>query len=206
MSQIEDLEKLAELRKKGIITQEEFDAQKKNILENIDFGTDKDSSAKLSPLGYYKLCWKKYIQFSGRASRSEYWWFYLFNFLVGFALGFCSGFLGFFYPALAIPFNACYWIYTLAVLLPSWAVFVRRYHDIGKSAWFAFTGLFIFLGWLILTVLLVIAALSGSVSDSLAGMYFVISGLGLCVVSIVWYIVFPCIPSQEGSNKYGPQP
>ena len=204
MSQLEDLEKLAELKKKGIITQEEFDAQKQAFLKGIGATSQNQKSG----WEHYKTCWKKYVQFSGRATRSEYWYFYLFNFLVGLVLGFLSGFLGFFSPALAFPFNACYWLYTIAVLLPSWAVFVRRFHDIGKSAWFAFTGLFFSLGWLLLTVLLFLGVLSGSIDmpDAAGAGYAIISALILFVVSIVWYIVFPCLPSQEGTNKYGPQP
>ena len=201
---LEDLERLAELKKKHIITQEEFDAQKQAFLNGIGATSQNQKSG----WEYYKLCWRKYVKFSGRASRSEYWYFYLFNFLIGFIIGFISGFLGFFSPYLALPFNICSWIYTIAAILPSWAVFVRRFHDIGKSAWLAFTGLFIFLGWLLLTILLFIGVLSGSIDvpDVVGAGYAIISVLLMLVVSIIWYIVFPCLPSLQGSNKYGPQP
>ncbi len=72
-----------------------------------------------------KICFSKYATFSGRARRSEYWYFVLFNFIVGLILS-------------VIPFLG--WIlgiiYSLATIIPSLAVNVRRLHDIGKSGWF----------------------------------------------------------------------
>ena len=63
-----------------------------------------------------KTCFSKYVTFSGRASRSEYWWFALLSLIVG-----------------LIPFVQ---ILALLFLSPSLAVAVRRMHDIGKSGWF----------------------------------------------------------------------
>ncbi|MDR2000956.1 MAG: DUF805 domain-containing protein [Zoogloeaceae bacterium] len=64
---------------------------------------------------------KKYADFSGRASRPEFWWFALFQFLLIFVLGFVSSVVSF--------------IVALALLVPSLAVGVRRLQDIGKSGW-----------------------------------------------------------------------
>ncbi|MBQ0128402.1 MAG: DUF805 domain-containing protein [bacterium] len=69
-------------------------------------------------------CLSKYVSFNGRASRSEYWWFYLFNFLVGLVCG-----------AINETLNL---IVSLALLLPSLAVAVRRMHDTGRSGWCLF--------------------------------------------------------------------
>ena len=63
-----------------------------------------------------QTCFNKYIDFNGRASRSEYWWFILLNFGLSF-----------------IPIIG--WILRLAILLPTLAVQVRRLHDMGHSAW-----------------------------------------------------------------------
>lgn len=209
MSQIENLEKLAELKKKGIITQEEFEEQKKSILSNINFGSDEGSSVKLSPFGYYKLCWKKYIQFSGRAGRPEYWWFYLFNFLIGLALGICSGIFVLFNPLLSNLFDWIGNIYSLAVLFPSLGVYTRRYHDIGKSAWFAFTPFFIFLGYFALSLVWLFNALNEAGEEGIYSVlipYLGVTILVFAVLGIIWNIVFPCFASQKRPNKYGPQP
>jgi uncharacterized membrane protein YhaH (DUF805 family) len=69
-----------------------------------------------------QVCFQKYVDFSGRARRSEYWFFYLFTFLTVFGASIVSESLG----------NLVF----LAVLLPSLSASVRRMHDAGKSGWF----------------------------------------------------------------------
>ena len=83
MTKFDDLEKLADLKKKGILTEEEFETQKKKLLETTESVQDEvsDENVDTSPLGRYVGCFKKYATFHGRASRSEFWWFFLFNFL-----------------------------------------------------------------------------------------------------------------------------
>ena len=69
----------------------------------------------------FKLYFKRYADFSGRSGRSEYWWATLAISLIGYAIGF------------AVPMLAGLW--TLAILVPSLAMGVRRLHDIGMSGW-----------------------------------------------------------------------
>ena len=87
----------------------------------------------------------KYVTFSGRASRSEFWWFYLFSTLVSLGLTVVDGAV-FGYsmtePGSIAPLQS---VWSLAVLLPTLAVGCRRLHDIGKSGWW----------WLIILVPLV---------------------------------------------------
>ena len=78
-------------------------------------------------MNYYLKVLKNYATFNGRARRKEYWMFVLFNTIFAFVFGFVCGFIG--VPDLAQ-------LYSLAVLLPSIAVGVRRMHDVGKSGWF----------------------------------------------------------------------
>lgn len=67
-----------------------------------------------------------YCNFSGRSSRSEYWWFILFDFLIGLVINmiFSSTFAEILSSLVG-----------LAFLLPSLGLAVRRLHDIGKSGW-----------------------------------------------------------------------
>ena len=90
---------------------------------------------------YYVLCLKKYVDFSGRATRSEYWYFFLMNFLVSLALGFLG-------------LDALSSIYALFVLIPGWAVFFRRMHDIGRSGWNWLWMLLPIIGWIIVLIYL----------------------------------------------------
>ncbi|HEY8985897.1 MAG TPA: DUF805 domain-containing protein, partial [Streptomyces sp.] len=69
---------------------------------------------------------KKYAVFSGRARRQEYWMFALFNIVISIVLSIIGSVLDL--GILSI-------IYSLAVLLPSLGVSVRRLHDTGKSGW-----------------------------------------------------------------------
>ena len=85
----------------------------------------------------------KYVSFSGRASRSEYWWFFLFTILAQIAgavvdgiigTGFISGLIG------------------LGLFLPGLGLGFRRIHDIDKSAWWLLIFLVPLVGFILLIV------------------------------------------------------
>ena len=81
-----------------------------------------------------------YADFSGRASRSEYWWFYLFTVIATAAAGALGGQVG----------NLA----SIALFLPGLAVLVRRLHDVGRSGWwflivFTIIGIVVLLYWLV---------------------------------------------------------
>lgn len=69
---------------------------------------------------------KKYATFSGRASRSEYWYFYLF-YLIMYAIGAGVG--------ASIGYLAIMYLFILPFMLPLFAAGVRRMHDVGRSGW-----------------------------------------------------------------------
>jgi len=75
----------------------------------------------------------KYVDFSGRASRSEYWWFYLATVIVGFGFGIIDGIL-FGWDELDPMWLST--TFNLVTVLPILAAGVRRIHDHGKSGWF----------------------------------------------------------------------
>ena len=75
-----------------------------------------------------KICFKKFFDFKGRASRSEYWYFTLFI-MVGYVVGFTLGFI-------APVFFIINGIFFLVIIIPWVAVAARRLHDINKSGWF----------------------------------------------------------------------
>lgn len=71
----------------------------------------------------------KYATFSGRAQRSEYWWFVLFYIIVIFVLSFIDGIMG----NTEVPYLG--WGAILLMFLPLLALSVRRLHDLDKSGW-----------------------------------------------------------------------
>ena len=85
----------------------------------------------------------KYFDFDGRASRSEYWWFALFMAIVGFVAGLIGGFIN----AAWLPS-----LVSLAFLLPSLGLGVRRLHDIDKSGWWILLSLIPLVGTIILII------------------------------------------------------
>ncbi len=108
-----------------------------------------------------KSVFSKYATFAGRASRSEYWFFYLFNILleigllllgliIGAILGKGAGALG----GMAVAY-VLLCIYGLIAIIPSISVFVRRMHDIGRSGWWYWIALIPIVGAIVLLVFLV---------------------------------------------------
>ena len=73
------------------------------------------------------VCFSKYATFTGRATRSEYWYFYLFYiiaYVVGMILDATAG------------SQFIQYLFIVPLWLPQIAVGVRRMHDVGKSGWF----------------------------------------------------------------------
>ncbi len=83
-------------------------------------------------MNWYLKVLKQYAVFNGRARRKEYWMFFLFNLLISIALGFMEGLLGI---ARNNDQSVLSNIYSLAVLIPSIAVGIRRMHDTNRSGW-----------------------------------------------------------------------
>lgn len=83
-----------------------------------------------------KTCFSKYAEFSGRADRTEYWWFELFLLLLMIGAGMLNDTL----------MN----LISLAVMLPSFAVGARRLHDVDKSGWWQLLYLVPVIGWIVL--------------------------------------------------------
>lgn len=101
-----------------------------------------------------KAVFSKYATFEGRARRSEYWWFVLFNLIVSIILtilapGHGGGMGG----------GLLSMVWSLATLLPSLAVGARRLHDIDRSGWWLLIGFIPLIG---LIVLIVFFAKSGT--------------------------------------------
>jgi uncharacterized membrane protein YhaH (DUF805 family) len=111
-------------------------------------------------MNYYLNVLKSYAIFSGRARRSEYWYFVLFNIIFAFVAIMLDKALGtsFTIQTAAVPINLFYGyvyiIYNLFILLPAIAVLVRRLHDVGKSGWFVLITLIPIVGSIWILVLL----------------------------------------------------
>jgi len=100
---------------------------------------------------YYLDAFRKFADFSGRATRSQYWFFVLFNFIISLVLGFIDSIFGLYSDGMGF-LSA---IYGLVVLIPALALSVRRLHDTNRSGWWLLVlfipivGIFVFLYFMI---------------------------------------------------------
>lgn len=154
---LNNIERLHKLKADGIISEEDFEQAKAKLLAG---GSRKQpvtvpaSDALHVPADDDHLAWmlrplKQYADFQGRSTRKEFWMFLLFTNLVS---------LGLFVLALGIGFELAFALWLLglaATIVPTYAVQVRRFHDQGKSGWFAalnlipYIGVFIVLGFML---------------------------------------------------------
>lgn len=84
-----------------------------------------------------RLYFKNYVNFTGRTTKEEYWWSFLFVFIVSLFIG-CIPFVG------VIP--------VLVFIIPNLSIAIRRLHDTGKSWVYILMGLIPIAGLIILLV------------------------------------------------------
>ncbi len=96
-------------------------------------------------MNWYIAVLKKYAVFNGRAGRKEFWMFVLFNLIISLLLSLIEGL---FSDSTSILSG----LYSLAILVPSLAVAVRRLHDTNRSGWWLFLILLPIVGPIVLIV------------------------------------------------------
>ena len=169
-----------------------------------------------TPLMFQPLV--KYFEFNGRARRSEYWLFFLFQVLVSIALS-VLGSIG----ELKIPMDALGGLFSLAMLIPNISVGVRRFHDINRTGWWTVFQLvvlivaaivyFVVNGPAFLSTLSEVDWQSVEAGDGTAAMdlfqslapLFLWVFLPAWVASLVTF-VFHVLDGTRGPNRFGPDP
>jgi len=101
-------------------------------------------------MDYYLKVLKNYAVFEGRARRKEYWLFLLFNILILIVLSILDQILGTFDSETKKGFISS--VYSLAVIIPSIAVSIRRLHDTDKTGWWLLLNLIPLFGSLVLLI------------------------------------------------------
>lgn len=125
---------------------------------------------------------QKYATFSGRASRSEFWWFQLFYWVVMLVVAFSAGVVSTLsnrqdgVPGLIIALAVVGGLFAIAMFLPALSVQVRRFHDRNMSGW-----------WLLLLTVL----------NAIPYIGF-ISAMAMIVITV--------LRGEVGPNKFGPDP
>ncbi|MDF0696179.1 DUF805 domain-containing protein [Rhizobium sp. MC63] len=122
---------------------------------------------------------QKYATFSGRASRSEYWWFFLFYMLLAIAIAVLAFVVGSFsrqQGEVVILVMVMGGLLALALVLPILSLQVRRFHDRNISGW-----------WYLALIILGMVPYIGPVTS-----------LSITIISV--------LRGTEGPNKFGPDP
>ena len=155
---------------------------------------------------------KKYADFSGRATRAEYWWWVLATLIVGMAIGSVDAFIASIVDKewISSPLAT---IFNLAILLPNLAVSARRLHDIGKSGWWLLVWfVLVVIGWIPVVVGLILLLVGGALKGQFdAGSFvpLIIGGaitLLLALGLLLWIILWMVRQGQGGPNRFGPDP
>lgn len=158
-----------------------------------------------------KQCLRKYGDFSGRATRAEFWWWQVFGWIGGLIFGSIDSSIRSFAGGDSYAFSPLGSIFGLAILLPGLAVQARRLHDIGKTGW-----------WILVWVAI---ALLGLIPLTVGGVIFIVEWAGggepgsaipllvgglvtllAFLILAVWVIMWMVRQGQDGPNQYGPDP
>lgn len=163
-------------------------------------------------------CMARYAQFSGRASRREFWWFWLVcvaglwialileSVLLAHGAG-ADSTAGGQDARVVLPVTS---VFALAVALPQLAVGWRRMHDTGRSGLFliypliVLTGIGGFVSFMGATTSVLsgdLAALVSDAGDLVLGLAILV--LGVSPLLVVWWLTRP---GQPGTNRHGPPP
>ena len=126
-----------------------------------------------------QTCFKKYADFNGRASKSEFWFFALFEFIYMFVAGFLLGAMGVSEETI----NIAILILIIPVLVPGIAVTARRIHDFNQSGWMQ------------------CIFIPGFFADEFLG-----TGYVLYFVTFVLFAFYCSQGATSGKNKFGVKP
>lgn len=110
-------------------------------------------------MNWYLSVLRQYAVFKGRARRKEYWFFILFNLIASLLLTVVDFMTGSLNAELGMGLLSG--LYSLAVLIPSLAVTVRRLHDTGRTGWWLLIGLIPLIGAIVLLVFMLLDSQPG---------------------------------------------
>lgn len=166
-----------------------------------------------------KTCLKKSFVFTGRARRSEFWWWTLFSFIIGLAVSFVADEIPDDNLLLTLLFTFGMLAFCIYLGIANFAVSTRRLHDIGRSGWWYGVTLIFGVVWTVWMIVKMIGLVGGMDLDHidvesdafsltlLKEMWDVILipyilYIAYSILLLVWY----CKDSQPGANKYGENP
>lgn len=145
-----------------------------------------------------RTCFQKYFDFSGRASRSEFWWFFLCAFVAQWVVGV-------FVPGIVF----------LVLVSPFLAVSARRLHDTGRSAWWLTSYLVSGMASVVLAASAFFLVFAGEdifseidieSAEFATRLVLILLGLAAGVAASLLPLVLCALPGTVGPNRFGDDP
>jgi uncharacterized membrane protein YhaH (DUF805 family) len=162
-------------------------------------------SSSMTPIDWAKRpIVEKYADFSGRAPRAEYWWFFLAVVIAAIVVSIVESVTGLKGMILGLygPLTLLLW---LATIVPGIAAAVRRLHDTNRSGWWVLLPMIPYGLAFVLGGAALMGAGGGSVGmmagAGIAGLFLLIGAV--CAIVL---LVFMVLPGTPGDNRYGPSP
>lgn len=149
---------------------------------------------ELSPVEWAMRPLKRYAQFSGRAPRAEYWWFWLAYVLASILIQILAR-VWFAFALLGLLY--------LGLIIPMIAVGVRRLHDTNRSGWWLLAPL---VPYVVGLAMIVPAMRSSTALPTLAAFGPALALVGIGAVLAIVIFVFTVLPGTKGPNRFGPDP
>ena len=151
---------------------------------------------KINMIDAVKLYFKNYFNFTGRASRSEYWWAYLAYFIVAVLIMTAEGLaMGMNYAGEGVASN----LFTFATLIGWLSLNARRLQDRGHTGWWQ-------LAYLIPLIPLAYFLILYAVTENESHLFALGLVIFLWIGIFITFIVFLCLPPKEDENKWGRNP
>ena len=147
-----------------------------------------------------KTCFQKKFTIKGRASRSEFWWFFLFIFIVTLLLRFFGDYQFFRYNPYLFelkPFSTLWSLITFPALI---CVYIRRLHDINKTGWS------LLLYFISIIVSIMVSFIITIVFEQFSDIIISIASLVIVFGAYIVFIVFYCKKGTAGDNRFGADP
>jgi uncharacterized membrane protein YhaH (DUF805 family) len=153
----------------------------------------------MTPVDWAKRPLQKYADFTGRAPRAEYWWYFLGIVVSYILLTIIESILGIGKMVVGIygPLTILLW---LATIVPGIAVGIRRLHDTNRSGWW----MLLMAPYVLVAIFAALALRGGAGGLAALGTAGLLSLVGLACAIVL--LVFMVLPGTPGENRYGPNP
>ena len=154
-------------------------------------------TTELSPIDWARRPLQRYADFSGRAPRAEYWWYFLGTMVAYLVVMIVENMLGL--DGTVGPYGPLSLILMLGLLVTGLAVTVRRLHDTNRSGW-----------WILIAVVpyfIVLVLAAGAMASGSMGAMAGVGLLGLVAMAgAIVLLVFMVLPGTKGDNRFGADP